>query len=169
MTVVAKEQDRFERRLAEIRSEQQETASSNNLWLSHHWPTDQDERCVTVAGRQVCRRCLTLHPLAIVIAVAFVFGFRIWPASLDPVVIWALSTPATIAFVGEALGWFNYSSRWQVATTALAALAFGRALGYELENRWHPYFWGPIAVFGGVWFFASWYGHWGRGRGSING
>ena len=37
----------------------------------------------------------------------------------------------------------------------MTALAFGRALGYELEHRWSGIFWGPIAVFGGIWFAAT--------------
>ena len=37
----------------------------------------------------------------------------------------------------------------------LAAVAFGRALAYELDSRWSPEFWGPIAVFGGIWFLAT--------------
>ena len=69
--------------------------------------------------------------------------------------IWVLSIPATVAYCGEALGLLRYEPRWQVATTLLAALAFGRALGYELAERWSSEFWGPIAVFGGIWFLAT--------------
>ncbi len=43
----------------------------------------------------------------------------------------------------------------QVGTTIAAAFAFGHGLGYELQNRWSTEFWGPIAVFGGIWFFAT--------------
>ncbi|MCP4224681.1 MAG: hypothetical protein GY773_15185, partial [Actinomycetia bacterium] len=39
--------------------------------------------------------------------------------------------------------------------TLAAAMAFGRALGYELIGRWHPWFWGPIAVFGAIWLAAT--------------
>ncbi|HET6663331.1 MAG TPA: hypothetical protein VFG94_03700, partial [Acidimicrobiales bacterium] len=38
------------------------------LSLSHHWP-DEYDRCVTVGGRKVCRRCLVLYPTALVSAV----------------------------------------------------------------------------------------------------
>lgn len=158
--VEVRDQDLFEKRLTEIRNEQEHATLPNKLWLSHHWPADHDQRCITIAGQPVCRRCAALHPLSLIVATLAVFGFPLWPASLDPGIIWLLSIPATVAFVGEAIGLFAYSPKWQVATTGIAALAFGRALGYELESRWHPYFWGPIAVFGGLWFFASWYGHW---------
>lgn len=125
------------------------------MWLSHHWPEDQAQRCVTVGGRPVCRRCLALYPLGVLVAVLAAFGLAPWPTTWDPAAIWVLSIPATVAFVGEMLGWFGYSSRWQVATTLLAALAYGRALGYEFNERWSPEFWEPITVFGGLWFFAA--------------
>jgi hypothetical protein len=51
--------------------------------------------------------------------------------------------------------WFAYHPRWQVATTLLAAVAFGRGLGYELLDRWSSELWGPIVVFGALWFAAT--------------
>jgi hypothetical protein len=82
-------------------------------------------------------------------------GYAPWPASFDPAMIWLLSIPATVAYVGEAVGLFGYSARWQVATMLVAAIGFGRALGYELLDRWSPEFWQPIAVFGAIWFAAT--------------
>jgi hypothetical protein len=60
-----------------------------------------------------------------------------------------------VAFVGEAVGAFRYSARWQTGSMLVSAIAFGRALGYEFANRWSPEFWEPVAVFGGLWFLAS--------------
>lgn len=134
------------------------------LWLSHHWPEQYDDRCFTVGRWPVCRRCGALYGVGFGVALAMTFGVDPWPARLDPTLIWLLCLPATAAFVGEALGWFRYAVRWQVATTLVAGLAFGKALGYELEQRWSPEFWGPVAVFGGLWFFASALGHRRRAR-----
>lgn len=135
--------------------EDAERRAARTLWLSHHWPDDYQARCLRLGRYHICRRCAALYPLGFAVAASSALGAAPWPGSWDPLVIWLLCLPATIAFVGEALGWFNYDIRWQVATTLLAALAFGRALGYELVERWSPMFWGPIAVFGGIWFFAS--------------
>jgi hypothetical protein len=150
----------LDRRLAALRIEQasarRESASARRrMWLAHHWPQDYHERCFRLGSRPVCRRCGALYPLSFVVAAASVAGRPPWPPHLDPWLVWLLSVPATVAYVGEALGWFRYRARWQVAGTLLAALAFGRALGYELVDRWSPVFWGPIAVFGGIWFAAT--------------
>ena len=125
------------------------------IWLAHHWPGHYGDRCVRIGRHHVCRRCLALYPLSFLVALASAAGHPPWPGSWDPEVVWLLSLPATAAYVGEAVGWFRYRPWVQVVTTLIAALAFGRALGYELLERWRPVFWGPIAVFGGIWFFAT--------------
>ncbi len=145
----------FEYRLAELRASETQRVGRRNLWLAHHWPADYHDRCALIGGRRVCRRCGALYPLGFLVALVSAAGYAPWPASIDPWPIWALSIPATIAYVGEALGWFRYHVRWQVGTTLAAALAFGRALGYELIERWHPWFWGPIALFGAIWLSAT--------------
>lgn len=145
----------FDLRLAQIAKRHERAEGRRHMWLAHHWPEHYEERCVRLGSRHLCRRCSALYPLGFVVAVLSVAGYPPWPASFDPAAIWLLSLPATIAFVGEAIGVFNYSPKWQVGTTLLAAAGFGRALGYELLNRWSAEFWEPIAVFGGIWFFAS--------------
>lgn len=156
----------LDRQLAQLGRDQQrrhhhQRTGRRNLWLAHRWPDDgpdgpvYDHRCLLVAGRPVCRRCAALYPLSLVVALASVAGHAPWPGRFDPWIVWLLSLPATVAYVGEAVGWFPYRPRWQVATTLVAALAFGRALGYELDHRWSGIFWGPIAVFGGIWFAAT--------------
>ena len=123
------------------------------------WPTTGPGTTATAASRlgryHVCRRCLALHPLSLAVALASVAGHPPWPGRFDPGIVWLLSLPATAAYMAEALGWIRYRPWVQVATMLVAALAFGRALGYELLDRWQPVFWGPIAVFGGLWFFAT--------------
>ena len=94
------------------------------------------DRCTTIAGRPVCRRCLTLYPAAIAVGIAFLLGWSLWPAAADPWLIWALCLPATADFVLEQTGNVDYSARRQVLTTALLAPAVGRGLGYELTDSW---------------------------------
>lgn len=147
------------RRRADDEHQAAESRARRLLWLSHHWPQQYDDRCVRVGRWPVCRRCSALYGVGFLIAWAMTIGVDPWPDRWDPTVIWLLCLPATVAFVGEALGWFRYSIRWQVVTTLVAGLAFGKALGYELEQRWSAEFWGPIAVFGGIWFFASLISH----------
>ncbi len=130
-----------------------------NMWLAHHWPDHYEERCVMVGSTPVCRRCASLYPLGLLVAAASAAGFAPWPHAWDPWPIWLLSIPGTVAYVGEATGLFGYNVRWQVATTLLAAMAFGRGLGYELVERWSSQFWGPIAVFGGIWYLATIFGN----------
>lgn len=149
----------FEQRLAQINERTRDHRARRQLWLTHHWPKDYPQRCVRVGSRHVCRRCAALYPLGFVVAFLSAFGLPLWPAAWDPAAIWILCIPATVAFVGEAVGVFRYSARWQVAAMLITALAFGRGLGYELVDRWSSEFWEPVAVFGGLWFFASLFHH----------
>ncbi len=149
----------FEQRLAQINERATDHRARRQLWLTHHWPKDYPQRCVRVGSRHVCRRCAALYPLGFVVAFLAAFGLPLWPTSWDPAAIWLLCIPATVAFVGEAIGLFRYSAKWQVAAMLITALAFGRGLGYELVDRWSAEFWQPVAVFGGLWFFASLFDH----------
>jgi hypothetical protein len=145
----------FEARLADMARAERERVGRRNLWLAHHHPDEYAERCVHLGSRWVCRRCASLYPLGILVAVVSAMGAAPWPESIDPWPIWLLSIPATLAYCAEAIGLIRYSAKVQVGTTLVAAVAFGRALGYEFEQRWSPEFWGPIAVFGGIWFLAT--------------
>ena len=131
------------------------------IWLAHHWP-DHYERCVVVGARHVCRRCLALYPLTLVVMALSLAGAAPWPESIDPWPIWLLCVPATLEYVADALRWTSYSPRRQVAVTLLVAVALGRGLSYEMANRWSWEFWGPLLVFGTVWFVSAVVGHlWG--------
>lgn len=155
----------FDFKLAQLQARETAVQGRRNLWLAHHWPADYGDRCVRLGSRHLCRRCAALYPLSFTIAFAAAAGLAPWPAALDPWPIWLLSIPATVAYVGEALGVFRYDIRWQVGTTLVAAIAFGRALGYELLDRWHPWFWGPLSTFGALWFLATLVAHRRRARG----
>jgi hypothetical protein len=145
----------FDAKLKSLATQEKDILGRKNMWLAHHWPDDYAERCVNVGGRHVCRRCAALYPLGLLIAILSASGAYLWPVGFDPAAIWILSIPATVTYCGEAVGLFRYNPKVQVATTLIAALAFGRALGYEFVERWSLEFWGPITVFGGLWFVAT--------------
>jgi hypothetical protein len=129
-------------------------AARRNLWRTHHWEAEYD-RCTVVVGRHVCRRCLTLYPIAIAVMVVSLLGLQPWPERFDVWFIWLLCVPATAEFVAEKLLDVPYSAARQIAVSALVGLALGRGLAYEVDDRWSWYFWGPVLVFGSTWFLAA--------------
>ena len=137
-------------------------ASLSPMWLTHRHPEPEHpdqtkpygDRCVKVAGHWMCRRCSILYPIGTIVAFLFAAGIG-WPASWDMTAIWLLCIPATVAYCGQALGFFGYEPRIQSAAMAVSALGFGRGLGYEFTERWSGQFWWPVTVFGGLWFFST--------------
>ena len=148
----------FELRLAQMGRRERDYKGRRHLWLTHHWPDDYPQRCARIGSRHVCRRCSALYPMGFLVAFLAAAGYPLWPTSWDPIAIWILCLPATVAYVGEAIGLFGYSPRWQVGAMLITATAFGRGLGYELTQRWSPEFWQPVVVFGGIWFLATVFG-----------
>lgn len=147
-------EDRFASAVASIEARESERDAGRAMWHSHHWPEEYD-RCTMIGGRPVCRRCLTLYPLAILVAVVSYLGTAPWPEAYDIWLIWGLCVPATIDFVGEQLMLFRYSARRQIVATALFAPAFGQGLAHELADAWSGVFWGPVFTFCTIWFFAA--------------
>lgn len=144
----------FDDKLASMAARERDRRASRQMWHAHHWP-DEYDRCVTIGRRHVCRRCLTLYPASLAVAVAYLAGVLLWPVALDPWLIWALCLPATADFVLEQTGAIRYSARRQVVTTALLAPALGRGMGYELDDSWSWEFWGPVLTFCTIWFAAT--------------
>ena len=62
---------KFAATVASIDARESERVGGRAMWHAHHWP-DEYDRCTMIGGRPVCRRCLTLYPLAVVVAVATV-------------------------------------------------------------------------------------------------
>ena len=146
--------DAFAAKVIEIQHRDAHERARREMWLAHHWPAHY-ERCVVIAGRHVCRRCLALYPLTLVVAFAAVGGLLLWPRRFDPELIWLLSIPGTIEYVAEQLGVLRYRARRQFVATALTAIPLGRGMSYEFDHRWSWYFWGPLLVFGTIWFAAT--------------
>lgn len=144
----------LEEQRARTRVEDDHRSAKRTLWRTHHWP-DEYDRCTTVAGRHVCRRCSVLYPVSLAVLALSFIGLTPWPTSLDLVFLWGLSVPATIDFLGEKLLGWSYSPRRQAVVTALVAVAIGRGFHHELTDRWSAEFWGPVLVFGTIWFLAA--------------
>lgn len=132
----------------------QERKASRQLWLAHHWP-HRYERCTVIGGRHVCRRCLWFYGTAFLTLALAPLGISPWPASWDLVMVWLLSLPATTEFIGGELGWWRYDARRQVVVTTILGLAVGRGFYAELTSPGNWIFWGPVLVFGTLWFAVA--------------
>jgi hypothetical protein len=118
------------------------------LWLTHHL-SDELDRCVLVAGRLVCRRCLVLYPVSFV--AALVLGLLAsWPERLDPWFLWLLPLPAVVEFVAEQLRLVRHSPRRLVATTLLLAVACGRLYVRYLDDRTDSLVWSVTLAYLGA-------------------
>ncbi|MCC6226897.1 MAG: hypothetical protein IT195_10900 [Microthrixaceae bacterium] len=115
------------------------------LWLSHHYPDDYD-RCATVAGRHVCRRCLWFYPACFAVTVASLSGLH-WPASIDAWMLWLLPVPVVAEWWGEHLGRIEYRPGRSVLFSLLAAPAVGRGLGRYLLDQSDTLFWSVVAAY----------------------
>ncbi len=149
-----------EQRRAKAHSHEQ---ASRNLWLAHHWP-HRYERCTVIGGRHVCRRCLWFYVTAFLTLAAAPFGVSPWPAAWDVPVLWLLALPATVDFVAGEFGWWRYDARRQIIVTFILGLAVGRGFYAELSDSGSWTFWGPVLVYGSIWFFVA-VAQWMRKRG----
>jgi hypothetical protein len=105
---------------------------TGRLWLAHHH-AHQTERCVTVRGRHVCRRCSVLYPAALVVLGLSLLGVH-WPAGIDGILLWVLPAPAVAEFIGEHLGRVSHDAQRLRWLTLLAAPALGRGFARYLEH-----------------------------------
>jgi hypothetical protein len=117
------------------------------LWLAHHYPEDYD-RCVVVLGRHVCRRCLALYPLALVVLVAT--AGRHPATAADVAVVAGLPLVGVVEFVAEHLGALAHDPRRQVLTTLPVAIGLGRGLARYLGDHLDPLFWSVVVVYAAV-------------------
>ena len=134
------------------RSEHQQ--ARRELWLAHHWP-DRYDRCIVIAGRHVCRRCVWFYGIAFFVAALAFVGVSPWPEAFDVWAVWILPLPATLEFFAGELGLADYDARRQIAVTALMSPAVGRGMAAELSDRGSWLFWGPVLVFGTSWFVIA--------------
>jgi hypothetical protein len=116
------------------------------LWLSHHWPEDYD-RCAVVAGRHVCRRCLWMYPIALVVLVAGATGARA-PDAVEVVGYAVLCLPAAVDFVLEHLGRVLPSPRRMVAVTIPLGVGLGLGFTRYVHAPADPWFWSITLAYG---------------------
>jgi len=122
------------------------------LWLSHHDPNAYD-RCVLVAGRQVCRRCLVLYPLAfVVLVVAQASG---WSGPTEALALVALPLPAVIEFVLEHRGVVRYSPVRQMLVTIPLAVALGAGFDRYLDRPGDVLFWSIVVGYTAVCLWSA--------------
>lgn len=131
----------------------QPAGSLTPLWLAHHFPEDYD-RCMVVAGRHLCRRCLVLYPLAFTVMALGLAGLH-WPPALDPLLLWLLPVPAVVEFVLEHFGVLAYRPIRQIALTIPLAVGLGRGFTLYLDQPTGVLFWSVVAVYGGVCLAAA--------------
>ncbi len=171
MTVDEEFTEQFNAAVAEINARNRKTARADeeraSLWLTHHW-ADQYDRCAVVGGRHVCRRCLVFYPLSALLVLLSFVGVVPWPDSWDTAVIWTLSVIGSFDFVLEQLGFAPYRPRRQIGATVLIGVAFGRAAGIELQDRWSAQFWTPLLVFGALWLASAAWGNRHRFRDTVS-
>ncbi len=118
------------------------------MWLAHHFP-DSYDRCVVLAGRHVCRRCLVLYPLAF--SVMFL-TMSVAPASTeaDRILMILLPLPAVIEFTLEHLGFIEYRPTRQVLVSMPLAVALGRGFAIYVNHPTSILFWGVVGIYGGL-------------------
>jgi hypothetical protein len=114
------------------------------LWLAHHWPA-QYERCAVVGRRHICRRCLALYPVALVVVVLGLAGVR-WPERYDAWLVWPLVLPATVEFCLENLGLIRHSPRRLVTVTVPLAVGSGVLFLRYLDRLGDPLVWTVVGV-----------------------
>jgi hypothetical protein len=117
------------------------------LWLSHH-QADQHDRCVMIAARPVCRRCLVLYPVVFVV-LGVSLGAGASTTGADPWLLVLLPLPAVIEWWLEHLGRIAYSPRRQIATSVALGIALGRGFARYLEDPTDLLFWAMVVVYGG--------------------
>lgn len=127
---------------AQRRDRLEHPVADTTMWLSHHWPARYD-RCAIVAGRHICRRCLVLYPVAVLVAFLAAFGIR-WPDSWDLWLFWILPIPGVVEFVLDTMGVVGHCPRRQAIVSALLAVAYGKILWRYSHHPGDPLVWAVV-------------------------
>ena len=122
------------------------------MWLSHHDPSGYD-RCVLVAGRHVCRRCLVLYPLAFVVLIAA--QATGWSGPSEALALVVLPLPAVAEFVLEHRGVLRYNPGRQILVTIPLAVALGAGFDRYLYRPGDVLFWSVVVGYTGVCLWSA--------------
>jgi hypothetical protein len=117
------------------------------LWLSHHRP-DEYDRCIVIAGRHICRRCVVLYPLAFLAGA--VLSAVSWPEGLDVWLLWLLPLPSVLELIGEQRGIIRHSPTRLVAFTVPLAVACAQLYLRYLDEPGDRLVWTEVGVYGGL-------------------
>jgi len=125
------------------------------MLLAHHH-SDRYDRCAFVGGVPVCRRCLVLYPTIVAAMIATALGLgSVVPTTSRNALVWLLPLPALADYVAETVGGRPYAPRRQALTTAVAAVAVGAGLAWEVAAPDDVSVWTMLACYGGMGVLAT--------------
>jgi hypothetical protein len=124
------------------------------VWLSHHHPEHHD-RCVSVAGAPICRRCLALWPLTYALLAVQVLLRVPGHGALD-VLLPLVLTPPVLDFVEVHTGLRSYHPRRVWLLTPLLAVGLARLFFRYLVSPGDPVNWIVGAMVVGPCAWAVW-------------
>ncbi len=122
---------------------------SQPLWLTHH-PPEEAERCASVAGRAVCRRCLAAWPLAFGVIAAGLIAPLPRAGLAELAAWWALPLAEYVAVHARGVA-YHPGRTWGLG--AMLGVALGRTLHRYLLDPTDPGTWavlGLAALIGGL-------------------
>ena len=155
---VAVSPDELDRRIADAVRAQRLAAEADpvadtSMFLSHHWPSQYD-RCAQVGRFHVCRRCLVLYPVAVLVCLLAALRLT-WPDRLDPWFLWLLPIAGVVEFSLDALGVIRHNATRQVVVSALLAVAYGKLLWRYANHPADGLAWTVVIVDTGICLVAA--------------
>lgn len=132
------------------------TVPKTALWYTHHHEGQLD-RCSIVGGYAVCRRCLVLYPITLVLAAVIIAGgwlpewTDLWIVVLGPL-------PMAVEWVGEHLAGWPYRPRRHLFIATTAGIASGVALGRHLLDPFPPAITAVMVAYAVVFLASAWLG-----------
>lgn len=126
------------------------------LWYTHHHD-DQLDRCVVVGGHAVCRRCLVLYPITLVLAGVILAGWWL-PTWTDLWIVVLGPLPMTVEWVGEHVGGWPYRPRRHLFIATTAGIASGVALGRHLGDAFPPAITAVMVTYAVIFLCSAWWG-----------
>ena len=118
------------------------------VFCSHHIPEEYDH-CVRFGPLPVCARCLGIYPIAFALLL-LQLGGHLDLSALDPWGVLVLPLPAVVEFLLEQWKLYAGSNLARIATGLPLGVALSRLFVRYLHHPTDPFFWGVVAVYGGL-------------------